>query len=184
MITSYSEQDGALSTDESKVDPSHSIHLRVIRTAFVSEAVQTSVILSSGGRFQSSRNLFEDNAGDSIIKLEGGTMEMSRTTFEENTGNSIINVEGGTVEVSQTTFSMNEVTEGIVVLDDDSELKSNEDNCIYSANDDSAESGRKLQNGSCGGIIVEGECEPFDECIDVVGADVPTPFPTAIRKIL
>merc|ERR1712194_467690 len=202
MVTSHSKEDSSDSSDENQIYPSHSIYLKVKRTTFVSEDVQTSVIHNLGGRFQSSRNvfedntseniikseggtnevtrtLFEDNTGENIIKSEGGTMEISLTLFADNTGESIIKSENGTMEVSQTTFSMNEVMgdEGIVVLDENSELESDEDNCVYDGDGGDDGSGRKLQNDSCAGVVVGGECTPFgNECVDL--AVSPTTNPT------
>ena len=109
---------------------SHSIHLELRQIEFVDEDVGTSVVVNSGGSLWSSSCLFANNTAESIIRSEGGTVELSRSEFSGN-------------EVSS--------DGGIVVLDYESELERDKDNC---AGDGDGRDG-------CGGIVVGGICEPF-----------------------
>ena len=148
MVTSYSDD---LETNEGEAHLSHSIFLKLKQTTFISEDVETSIILNSGGNFQSSRCLFANNTAESIIRSERATVEVSRTEFARN-----------------------EVTgdEGIVVLDSKSELELNDDNCV---NDEDVDA---TAGNGCDGILAGGVCQPFGaDCLNRV-ADGPTMIPT------
>jgi len=134
---------------------SHSIHLNVDQTEFISEEVETSVIVNSGGKLSTSRSLFIDNKAESIISSESGTTNVIRTEFARN-------------EVSN--------DEGIIVLDAWSQMEESELNC---ANDESVYNRRKLV--VCNGVIRNEECQEFGiECADreqEVPITSPTPRP-------
>lgn len=81
----------------------HSIHVEIVETSFVSQRVDTSLIVSDGARLESTQVVFEDNAAESIIRSESeGTVAMSSTAFKEN----------------ETTGK----EQALVVLEDDSDL--------------------------------------------------------------
>jgi len=135
MVASYSIY------SETSDHLSHSIHLNVDQTEFISEDVETSVIVNSGGKLSTSRSLFIDNKAESIISSARGTTNIIRSEFVRN-------------EVS--------VDEGIIVLDAESRMEKSVLNC---ANDEAVYNGRKLV--ACDGVILGEECYEFgSECVD------------------
>ena len=125
----------------------HSIHVDIVETSFVSQKMETALIVSDGARLESTQVVFEDNAAGTMIKSESeGTVVMSSTAFRENE----IKGKGG--------------NQALVVLEGDSDMDVGEDalatNCVGGA-----EPAAVAASVRCAGISTGGRCQALgDDC--------------------
>ena len=98
--------------------------------------MKRSVIINDGARLQSSKSMFVNNTSDvsssllPICKIIGTHLESS-IPYSSIRLQSIIHVESGTIAMAQTEFTENTITgdTGLIEMDNESTLESNENNC-------------------------------------------------------
>lgn len=128
----------------------HSIHLVMKMTSFISNHVDTSIIENYGGRLQLSNCAFINNTAESIIRSEDGIVAIASTEFSGN------DVRGNGSQI---------------VLDSESALEANDDNCVAATDDPLPGGGDGNTNitsasaRSCIGINAGGVCSVLKPCM-------------------